>query len=171
MKKLLFLALLGVSAQANIESLHYFEANFKQKIVDDQNKTIIYKGHVKAAKPQFALWEYQSPVKKQVYILPHEVVIVEPELEQAIIKKIGDNFDFFSLIKHSKKIDKNHYNAHFKEKEYFITMNGDILVSISYKDDFDNNVTIDFKDAVVNKKIKKKAFTPFIPDDYDLIKE
>lgn len=171
MKKLLFLALLGVSAQANIDALQYFEADFSQNIVDDQNKTIIYNGHVKAAKPQYALWEYKSPVDKKVYILPHEVVIVEPELEQAIVKKIGDNFDFFSLIKHAKKIDKNHYIAYFKEKNYFITMNGDKLVSIRYKDDFDNGVTIGFKNAAVNEKINKEEFTPHIPDDYDIIKE
>jgi len=171
MKKLLFLALLGVSAQASIDTLHYFEADFKQNIIDDQNKTIVYNGHVKAAKPQFALWEYKSPVNKQVYILPHEVIVVEPELEQAIIKKIGDNFDFFSLIKHAKKIDKMHYIAYFKEKDYFITMEGDRLISIAYKDDFDNSVTIDFKDVAVNKKIEKEAFTPHIPEDYDLIRE
>ncbi len=171
MKKLLFLALFGVSAQADINALHYLEADFQQKIIDDQNKTIVYNGHVKAAKPQFALWEYQSPVSKQVYILPYEVVIVEPELEQAIVKKIGDNFDFFSLIKHAKKIDDNHYIAYFKEKNYFIVMNGDRLVSIKYKDDFDNSVIIDFKDVRVNKKIEKEAFAPHIPDDYDLIKE
>ena len=171
MKKLLFLALLGVSAQASIDTLQYFKADFIQNIVDDQNKTITYKGYVQASKPQYALWEYVSPVDKKVYILPHKVVIVEPELEQAIIKKIGDNFDFFSLIKHAKKIDKNHYLANFKEKNYFITMQGDTLVSIKYKDDFDNSVSIDFKNAEVNKKIAGVVFVPQIPEDYDLIRE
>jgi len=171
MKRLLFLALLSVSAQANIDTLEYFKADFIQNIVDDQNKTITYKGHVQAAKPQYALWEYRSPVDKKVYILPHKVVVIEPELEQAIVKKIGDNFDFFSLIKHAKKIDASHYLANFKEKNYFITMNGNILVSIQYKDEFDNSVSIDFKNAEINKKIEKKIFTPQIPEDYDLIRE
>ena len=171
MKKLLFLALLGVSVQANIDTLQYFKADFIQNIVDDQNKTITYKGYVQAAKPQYALWEYKSPVNKKVYILPHKVVIIEPELEQAIIKKIGDNFDFFSLIKHAKKIDKNHYLANFKEKNYFITINGDTLASIKYKDEFDNSVSIDFKNAKINKKIAEGIFLPQIPEDYDLIRE
>ena len=171
MKKLLFLALITVTAQASIKNIQYFEADFTQNIVDDENKTITYKGHVKAAKPQYALWQYKSPVDKQVYILPHKIVVVEPELEQAIIKKIGNNFDFFSLIKHAKKIDNKHYLANFREKNYLITMNNDRLVSISYKDEFDNSITIDFTDTKTNKKIEEKSFTPQIPEDYDLIKE
>ncbi len=171
MKRLLFLALLATSGQAQITNINYFEANFTQSIVDDQNKTIVYQGHVKAAKPQYALWEYKSPVEKKVYILPHKVIVVEPELEQAIIKKISGNFDFFSLIKHAKEIDKDHYLAHFKDKSYYINLTNSTLSSISYKDEFDNSVTINFTKVDEKKKIERKDFVPNIPEDYDLIKE
>jgi len=171
MKRLLFLALVAVAAQASIKNIQYFEANFTQNIVDDENKTITYKGHIKAAKPQYALWQYKSPVNKQVYILPHKIVIVEPELEQAIIKKIGDNFDFFSLIKNAKKIDNKHYLANFRGKNYLITINNGILISISYKDELDNKITINFTNTKIDKKIEEKSFIPQIPEDYDLIKE
>jgi len=171
MKRLLFLALLATSGQAQITNINYFEANFTQSIVDDQNKTITYIGHVKAAKPQYALWQYTSPVDKKVYILPHKVIVVEPELEQAIIKKIGGNFDFFSLIKHAKEIDKDHYLAHFKDKSYYINMKDNILTSIFYKDEFDNSVTINFTNVNEKRKIERKDFVPHIPEDYDLIQE
>jgi len=171
MRKLLFLALITVSAQASIQNIQYFEANFTQNIVDDKNKTITYKGYVKAAKPQYALWQYTSPVNKQVYILPHKIVVVEPELEQAIVKRLGDNLDFFSLMKNAKKIDTQHYIAYFRDKKYFITIDKERLISISYKDAFDNSIKIDFTHEKIDKKIEKKSFLPNIPEDYDLIKE
>jgi len=171
MKKLLFLALITVSAQASIQNIQYFEANFTQNIVDDKNKTITYKGYVKAAKPQYALWQYKSPVNKQVYILPHKIIVVEPELEQAIIKRLGNNFDFFSLMKNATKIDKQHYIANFREKKYLLTMDKDRLISISYKDEFDNSINIEFTNEKIDKKIEKKSFIPKIPKDYDLIRE
>ena len=172
MKKLLFLALIAITAQASIKNMQYFEANFTQNIVDEHNKTITYKGNIKASKPQYALWQYKSPIEKQVYILPHKIVIVEPELEQAIVKKTGDNFDFFSLIKNAKKIDNKHYLAKFKGKNYLITINNNnIFTSISYKDELDNKITINFTDTKTDKIIEEKSFIPQIPEDYDLIAE
>ena len=170
MKKLLFLALVAVTAQAGIKNIQYFEADFTQNIVDDHNKTITYKGNIKAARPQYALWQYKSPVEKKVYILPHKIIIVEPELEQAIIKKIGNNFDFFSLIKNAKKIDKRHYLANFRGKNYLITIKNNIFSSIAYKDELDNKITINFTNTKTDKKIKDETFVPKIPKDYDLIK-
>jgi len=171
MKRLLFLGLFTVNSYANITDIHYFDANFTQVIVDDQNKTLHYKGHIQAAKPQYALWQYNEPINKKVYITPSKVVIVEPELEQAIVKKISRNFDFFSLIKNAKKIDNEHYLTKFDNKEYKIDMKNNILQTISYKDEFDNSVKIIFSDVNEKKKIAQKTFIPHIPQDYDLIKE
>jgi outer membrane lipoprotein carrier protein len=171
MKKLLLSVVLTVSSYANIDNIKYFEADFTQKIKDDKNKVIQYNGHIKAAKPQYALWQYQTPVNKDVYILPNKVVIIEPDLEQVIVKKLNTNLDFFSLIKNAKKIDNNNYIASYKEKKYHIKFDKSIIKSISYKDEFDNNVEIEFKNEVQNKEIKKKAFLPNIPKDYDLITE
>ncbi|WP_457744003.1 LolA-like outer membrane lipoprotein chaperone [Sulfurimonas sp.] len=171
MKKLLFLTFLAVSSYANINDIKYFKADFTQSIVDDQNKTIEYLGHVQAAKPQYALWEYKTPINKQVYILPNKVVIIEPELEQAIIKKITGNFDFFSLIKNAKRIGKDDYVANFNNTKYDIKLVNGIIESISYKDEFENNVKILFAHQVENIKYKKKIFTPTIPKEYDIISE
>jgi outer membrane lipoprotein carrier protein len=169
MKKLLFLALMSVSGYANLDNINYFDADFRQNITDDQNKTIVYKGHIKAAKPQYALWEYTSPVNKQVYVSMYKVILIEPELEQAIIKKINTNFDFFSLIKNAKRIDKEHYVAHFDNKRYLLFIKNSILHTIQYKDEFDNNVTITFSKINEKKKIDKKVFIPHIPVEYDLV--
>jgi outer membrane lipoprotein carrier protein len=170
MKQKLLLLLFATASFANITNIQSFEADFVQKIVDDKNKTIFYYGHIKAQRPQFALWEYKKPIIKSVYILQNEAVIVEPELEQAIVKKIGSNFDFFQLMKNAKKIAKNSYRAKFNNTNFIIKLDANKITSISYKDEFENNVTIDFSHQVENKKIDKKAFEPHIPDDYDIIR-
>jgi len=171
MKKLLFLTLLAVSSYANISDIKYFEADFTQSIVDDQNKTITYLGHVRAAKPQYALWEYKTPIDKQVYILPSKIVVIEPELEQVIIKRIASNFDFFTLIKNAKKINKDNYLAIFNNTKYYIKLEKGMIQSISYLDEFENNVKILFASQMKNLKYKKEVFTPNIPIEYDIISE
>ena len=110
MKHNFLLILLSCSAFANINNINSFEADFKQNIVDDQNKTIVYNGHIQAEKPQYAVWKYISPIQKNVYITPTEVIMVEADLEQAIIKRIDSNFDFFSLLSSAKKINDNKIN-------------------------------------------------------------
>ena len=170
MKHNFLLILLSCSAFANINNISSFEADFKQSIVDDQNKTIIYNGHIQAQKPQYALWKYTNPIQKSVYILLNKVVMVEPDLEQAIIKNIDSNFDFFSLLKSAKKINDNKYMTRFNNTTFFIIMDKLKIKSILYKDAFDNKVKIDFTNQVEDKKIGVKLFTPIIPDDYDIIR-
>ncbi|MBA1432377.1 MAG: outer-membrane lipoprotein carrier protein LolA [Epsilonproteobacteria bacterium] len=171
MKQKFLLLILATASFANIETIQSFEADFTQNIVDDKNKTIAYYGHVKAMKPQYALWTYTKPIDKQVYILQNKAIIIEPELEQAIIKKIGDNLDFFQLIKHAQKLDNERYLAHYNNTTFIISTKGNKIVSIAYKDEFENRVTIDFTHQIVNKKMDKREFSPNIPDEYDLIRD
>ena len=156
MKQKLLLLFLATASFANINNIQSFEADFKQSIVDDKNKTITYNGHVKAMEPQYVFWKYIKPINKQVYLVKNQAIIVEPELEQAIIKKVGDNLDFFQLMKHAQKLDNNRYRAHYNNTTFTITTKGDSIVSISYKDEFENRVTIKFTHQIVNEKILTK---------------
>ena len=171
MKPKILLLFMATAAFASLNNINSFEADFKQNIVDDQNKTIAYYGHVKATKPQYALWTYTKPIDKQVYILENQAIIVEPELEQAIIKKIGNNFDFFRLIKNAKRIKDDVYLARYNNTTFIITTQKNSILSIAYKDEFENSVTIDFSNQIVNKKMNKKGFAPTIPDEYDIIRD
>jgi len=146
MKKVLISTLISISCFAGLNNIQQFEADFTQTIVDEKNKTILYSGHIKASKPQYALWNYKKPITKDIYILDNRVIIVEPELEQAILKTIDDDFNFFNMIQNAK-------------------------TSITYKDDFDNNITIKFTNTILNKKIPLQDFQPDIPRDYDFIQE
>lgn len=166
----IFLAIL-VTAKlfASIEEIVSFEADFTQSITDEKNKTINYSGHIVASKPQNARWSYTKPVKKEVYINDFEVTIVEPEIEQVIIRRIESNFDFFKMIDNAKKIEENRYIAYYKESKFTITIKDKLIESISYLDEFENNVKIIFKNQKQNQSINKAIFKPLFSDEFDII--
>ena len=91
---------------ASFDSINSFEADFTQSVTDDKNKSLIYSGHIVASKPQNALWNYLKPIKKDVFINRFEVTVIEPEIEQVIIRRIESNFDFFNMIENAKKLIK-----------------------------------------------------------------
>jgi outer membrane lipoprotein carrier protein len=118
MKLLISILLCSTISFANIKDINSFEADFIQTITDDKNSSLNYTGHITASKPQNAIWNYLTPVKKDVYINRFSITIVEPEIEQVIIRKIKSNFDFFMMIKNAKKIDENTYIANYKEVKF-----------------------------------------------------
>jgi len=170
-KNFLLTILASTTLFASLNNINSFEADFIQNIVDENGKTIKYSGHVLAKKPQYAFWKYSTPVEKNVYILPQRVVIVEPELEQAIVKFISSDFDFFNMLKNAKKISQDTYEASFNNSTFKIKMNGSEIVSISYKDEFENDVTINFSKQKQNIEINDRKFIPSIPIDYDVIRD
>jgi outer membrane lipoprotein carrier protein len=147
-----------------------FEADFKQTITDDKNTSISYIGHVSAIKPQTALWKYDSPVNKSVYINKYEVTLVEPDIEQVIIKRLESNFNFFNMIKNARKVDKNTYETFYKSSKFIIKQDNSLIKTISYIDEFENNVTITFTNQKKNHKINKKVFIPKFSLDFDIIR-
>lgn len=170
--KLLSVLLLTLSClSASINDIDSFEATFVQTITDEKSKVITYKGNVLATKPQNALWSYQSPISKDVYVQENLVTIIEPEIEQAIIKRISTDLNLFELIKKAKKISEGNYETSYMDKKYHIAFHKNLLESISYKDEFDNNVKILFEKQKQNKKIDPALFTPNIPADFDIIRE
>ncbi len=171
MKYILTLLLSSTLSFASIDTLKSFKANFTQTITDEKNKSLVYKGNIIASKPQNALWNYEAPIKKGVYINSFRVVVVEPEIEQVIIRNIKSDFDFFKMIKHAKKINKNTYEAKYREAKFTIIINKDIIESISYIDEFENDVEIVFSNQEQNKKIDKKIFIPKYPLEFDVIRD
>lgn len=171
MKFKLLLLLLSSATFAEITDLSSFQANFEQSITDEKNKKIVYQGTIQASQPRYALWKYSQPIEKTVYVLKNKVIMIEPDLEQAIIKTINSNFDFFSLLKSAKEIKKDVYAATFNNTNYTIYTKGMTIESISYIDEFENKVQIVFKDQKVNEKIELNIFNPYIPMGYDVIRD
>lgn len=155
---------------ASPQDINTFNSPFEQRIVDEHGKVIVYRGELWAAKPQNALWAYQKPIQKSVYINAKRLVIVEPQLEQATIRNLGDEIDFLEIIKKAKKIDSDRYNATVNGETYTIIFKNDLLNAIQYTDTYDNHVTIQFLKPIHNSSIPSSRFQPSIPAGYDILK-
>jgi outer membrane lipoprotein carrier protein len=162
--------LFTITLLASPQDINSFNSPFEQRIVDEHKKVITYRGELWASKPQNALWSYQKPIQKSVYINAKRLVIIEPQLEQATIRSLGDEIDFLEIIKKAKKIDNDHYNATVNGQTYTIIFKNDLLNAIQYTDTYDNHVTIQFLKPVQNSSIPASRFVPTIPAGYDVLK-
>lgn len=156
---------------ASIEQINSFKADFVQSVTDDKNKVLYYNGNVIALKPQNALWKYSKPVLKDVYMSPQTVVIIEPEIEQVIIRRVESNFDFFNMISHAKKVGENRYETSFQNTKFDIKTKNELIESITYRDEFENKIEIVFKNQMQNEAVEKDIFVPKIPEGYDIIQD
>jgi len=153
------------------DSVRSLSADFTQQITDDTNKTITYRGHLDAIRPDMARWEYDTPVKKSVYIVGHKVTIVEPELEQAITKTFREEIDLFKILAKAQRLDDDTYLATHKSQQFLIKIKDDVPMAISYKDAFENKIRILFSHQKLNGVIPEATFTPTIPANYDILSE
>lgn len=165
------LLLLCTSLQATMKDISSYEAAFTQTIIDQDNVKIVYTGTFQALKPLHAVWHYQTPVEKSVYINNQQVVIVEPELEQAIYKYSKENFTLFNILDNATKIDHNTYKKEIHDRTYTLKVDKNIILSLEYLDDFENKVFITFSKQRPNIALVNKSFHPIISEDYDIIKE
>ncbi|HEY9203654.1 LolA-like outer membrane lipoprotein chaperone [Sulfurimonas sp.] len=173
MRKLLLTSLITMQlfASTALEEVTSFEADFSQSITDEKEKVLIYNGHIVALKPQNARWSYIKPIKKDVFINDFEVTIIEPEIEQVIIKRLESNFDFFKIISNAKKIDQNTYVAYYRDTKFTIVKKNALIESISYLDEFENRVKITFENQKQNHEIEKSVFIPKYSMEFDIIKD
>ena len=155
----------------NLQNINSFEASFKQSIINSSNKEILYTGKIYIKKPLQIVWQYNEPTKKFVYIKNNNVTIIEPELEQVIISKLDKEFNILELLNNAKKISTSQYLATFNNTQYTLTVINDILQSIGYKDNIDNNILISFSKIDQNKPILDNIFEFKIPTDYDIIRK
>lgn len=163
--------LLSTLLLASPKEMSSFNSSFEQRIVDEHGKTILYKGELWATKPQNALWLYQSPIQKSVYINGKELTIVEPTIEQVTIKTLSGEIDFLEILKKAKKVDNDHYATTLNGVTYTITFKNDNLSTISYGDNYDNRVTIKFINPSTNQPIESKRFKPTFPSDFDVLRD
>jgi outer membrane lipoprotein carrier protein len=153
------------------ETTNTMQADFVQTITDDKNSTITYRGDMLAKRPNMTMWHYKEPVEKNVYISAQNVTVVEPELEQAIVKKLDGSIDILAILASARNEGKNSYIAYYNAKEYHITLQGDKIKTIRYTDAFDNKVSIVFDKQQINQTIEDSRFRAAIPDDFDVISE
>jgi outer membrane lipoprotein carrier protein len=165
------LFLLSFSLFASPKDLTSFNSKFVQTIIDENNKKIVYSGELWASKPQNALWVYQKPIQKSVYVNGSKITVIEPQIEQVTMRTLDDEIDFLQIIQKAKKVDDEHYAATVKGQTYTVQFKNNLLASISYKDGYDNRVSIQFTNPVQNKPIEAGRYKPAIPQGFDIIKD
>ncbi len=169
MKQLLLVLLIMVNLQAFMTHIKTFSASFTQHIIDNKKITIKYAGFIQAKVPNMVKWSYISPIKKEIFVKDNQVTIVEPEIEQVIISKINSTFAFFQILKNAKKITSNHYISTYNQMKINLFFKNKKLKTISYFDQLQNKVIINFTHQLVNKPIKNIIFNATIPSDYDIV--
>jgi outer membrane lipoprotein carrier protein len=147
------------------------QSDFIQKVTNDQNKTIVYEGKFYATKDKKALWIYEKPVAKKIYFSQSKVLILEPELEQAIITTLENTPNIAQLLKEAKEVSPNHYTTRFMDTIYTITASGDTIEKISYNDKLENHVEILFSNQSTNLFLDDELFRAEIPQGYDIVRE
>ena len=105
-----------------IENIETFEANFTQNIVNNANKKIIYTGKIYIQKPDKILWNYKTPIIKNIYINKEFIIIDEPQLEQAIFTSLKKKINIITLLKNAKEIKPNIYSASSYDRDFQITI-------------------------------------------------
>ena len=155
-------------AQSNI--IQTFSADFNQSIQDEHNKTITYIGHMESKRPNLARWRYDKPIVKTLYIYNDIVTIIEPDLEQAIVKRLNKNIDIFQIMKNAKKIDENSFEADYNDQKFLLTYKKALLSTIVYSDELDNTVTIIFSSQKNNIDLNDSIFKAVIPEDFDIVR-
>lgn len=170
-KALLLFTLLYGSLMADILDFTTLQADFEQTIVNEQNSTIRYKGTLYIKKPDKILWQYNTPVKKSIFINKYNVTIYEPELYQAVIFKENRELDPIKMFKESKKISPTQRVSEFNGNSITISLNGDTIDSLAFTDKVDNRVTIRFVNYHKNEKLEDGLFVFQPGEDVDIIRQ
>ena len=172
--KLLILAIITFSKLFAVDSLQgikTFQADFTQTITKESTQTISYEGKVFIKNNNRVLWKYTTPIEKNVFLLNDIVVIDEPELEQVIYTKLQEQLNILNILKDSKKISENIYESFIYNRKYKIIVDNNIIKKVSYKDELDNIIVIQFTNIIQNENIPEDFFRFIPPDYYDIIKK
>lgn len=170
----LLLLLSTIFLQASIkefQNLKTLQSKFIQTITSSSNTKIDYKGELFIKNSGKILWSYQEPVRKDVFVNGSEVIINEPDLEQAIITKLDKEIDMLKMLNEAKKIDENIYSSKIDNTEYKIVLKNGKIDKILYKDEIENSVEIKFIDTILDVEISDSKFIFNIPLGYDLIRK
>lgn len=152
----------------DLSSVKTFESKFEQ-IISSSKKDLKYTGMIFLKSPANGLWVYDKP-KKKIFLSKNNIIIEESALEQVIIAKMQNDINLIDIIKNAKKNTANEYSAKIGSKIFFIKTSENEILSIFYKDEFENNVHINFKNQKINQTLPSKIFDYDIPDGFDVIR-
>lgn len=144
-------------------------SNFKQIITNEENSKITYEGTFYATTQKKALWIYKKPIEKKIYFNQNRVIIIEQELEQAIITNLQNVPNLTELLKSSTKVDENHYETSYEDTIYKIYTKQNVIDKIAYSDKIGNSVEIILSEQILNAVLDDELFRATIPLDFDVV--
>lgn len=145
-------------------------ADFTQTVTSEE-ASVNYEGNFYARDDNRALWIYAKPTPKKIYFDSDKVVVVEDELEQAVISKLENTPNITKLLKSAKRIKDTLYKTEFDDVEYLVTTDGDLPKRIDYQDKLGNKIKIVFQNVKKDVTIDEATLTPIIPSFYDVIRQ
>lgn len=156
-------------AAQSLQNITSISADFTQEIKSDENEGAIkYSGSLVARADSKAYWQYESPMKKEIFVDKKRIMIYEPEFEQVIVSDKVD-LDFVAILNAVQKKGDSQWESIVNNQKFIITMQGDKPHKISYKDELDNEVVITLKRVVLNQKFSDEVFVFRMPSSVEVI--
>ncbi|MDR0407432.1 MAG: LolA-like outer membrane lipoprotein chaperone [Campylobacteraceae bacterium] len=159
-------------AQDGIKSI---SSNFTQIITSSEGDSLKYEGNFQALNDgdnNFALWIYEKPIEKKIYFTNNRVVMIEPDLEQAVVTSIENMPNISSVLDKALSANKQtnkDVNVTVFDTVYNIYFENNIPSKISYVDNLDNKIDILLKNTNLNINIYKLTFQVEIPEGFDIV--
>ncbi|MDR1460893.1 MAG: LolA-like outer membrane lipoprotein chaperone [Campylobacteraceae bacterium] len=159
-------------AQDDIKSI---SSDFVQIITSSEGDSLKYEGNFQAlndGKDNFALWIYEKPIEKKIYFTNSRVVMIEPDLEQAVITSIEEMPDISSILGKALNANKQtnkDVNVTVLNTTYNIYFEKSVPTKISYMDNLDNKIDILLENTNLNINIYKLTFQVEIPEGFDVV--
>ena len=163
----------GWSASAQLMIPTAFGASFVQKVTTPTHKTIRYSGTLNINKTRAFRWKYVHPKAKEICGDGAEVRIVDHDLEQVIVYRVGGLLDLMQLLKRAQRYRDQLYTAKYHGVTYTLKLNQQGRIEqIAYKDDLDNVVHIRFRNIqYLDRSFGQEDLVCPVPKGYDIVRE
>ncbi|MBE0494796.1 MAG: outer-membrane lipoprotein carrier protein LolA [Campylobacterales bacterium] len=165
--RIFWLLFLGLALHgAPFETL---SSTFKQTVTSPEGTTITYHGTLHANAHNQALWSYTRPIEKQIYFDDTSVLIVEPDLEQAISTSLQSTHNLALFLQEAGAQEKR--IIEHEGVVYTVTFKDALPHTVTYTDALENKVVIALFDVVLNQPLPLDIFLPSVPAHYDRIRQ
>lgn len=169
----IFFIIITITLSIYAVSFNYttFQAKFTQNITNEQGKILRYSGELFIQKsPIQGLWTYQKPVPKSVYIFDKETIIYEPKLAQATYITQQDTLNINHILSSLQPLQNNRYKTTYNKTDIYVDFENNKPSKITYKDSFDNTITLLFYEVKINEIINPQIFRFSPPANTDFIR-
>jgi outer membrane lipoprotein carrier protein len=171
MRHLPFLLLFVCNLSAEVSDFQTLKTSFTQRIVNEENQTLTFRGTLYLKQPNLARYDYDKPLKKTVVIKGDKMLMIEPQLMQATRLVSDISLNILDVWESSKPLANGRRVSVINGREISVEHNAEAIKRVSYIDDFDNFVEIVLSDPRKNEPIGDDFFNLTIPEDYDLIEQ